>query len=130
MDIFNALAVPNRRKIVEMLAREGQLSATVIADKFKVSAPAISQHLKVLREADIIEMQKNAQQRLYTINPKKMQELEHWAQHLAKQWSARFDRLDAVLEVEKSKILKNFNIKAAKSSPRSRDGEAGGKGIK
>lgn len=120
MDIFNALSVPNRRKIMEMLAKEGELSATAIADKFQVSPPAISQHLKVLREAKLVEMQKHAQQRLYKINPGKMQELEKWASHIASQWNERFNRLDSVLEEEKEKILKIYNIKSAK----------GGKGTK
>ena len=57
-DIFNALAEPTRRDIIEMLATKGQLSASDISTSFKVSAPAISQHLKVLREARLVTMRR------------------------------------------------------------------------
>jgi DNA-binding transcriptional ArsR family regulator len=103
MDIFAALADPNRRSIVELLAKNGQLSSTAISDKFDVSPPAISQHLKVLREADLVQMEKRAQQRLYQINPVKIEELEGWIQDLSKMWNARFDRLDKVLADMKKK---------------------------
>ena len=69
MDPFHALADPNRRRIIEMLAREGELSATEIHSRFSVSAPAISQHLKVLREAGLVQMEKRAQQRIYRVAP-------------------------------------------------------------
>lgn len=104
-DIFNALAEPTRRDIIEMLATKGQLSASDISTSFKVSAPAISQHLKVLREARLVNMQKRAQQRIYQINPDAMSELEEWARKMKKMWHERFDRLDAVLQEEKAKLL-------------------------
>ena len=87
-----------------MLALKGELSASDISDKFKVSAPAISQHLKVLREARLVKMEKRAQQRIYQINPEKIQELEKWIQKMTKLWNARFDRLDKVLANEKRKL--------------------------
>ncbi|SRR5260221_8730794 len=109
MDVFQALSDSNRRQIIELLAKNGQLSATDIYDKFSVSHPAISQHLKVLREAKLVRMEKRAQQHLYQINPAKIEELEHWVQKLSKMWNARFDRLDKVLAVEKklSKMTKS-----------------------
>ncbi len=76
MDVFTALADPTRRAIVELLADGGQLSSSAIAGQFPVSAPAISQHLKVLREANLVEMEKQAQWRIYRVNPKAMLELE------------------------------------------------------
>ena len=104
MDIFTALAEPTRRTIVEMLARSGPLSATEISEHFPVSPPAISQHLKVLREAKLVQMEKRAQQRLYQINPEAMVELEAWAKHMTQLWNERFDALDTVLEAEKRKL--------------------------
>jgi DNA-binding transcriptional ArsR family regulator len=101
MDIFSALADPTRRTILEMLARNGPLSATDIYDKFHVSPPAISQHLKVLREAKLVRMEKRAQQRMYQINPDAMFELEKWARQMTQLWNERFDALDKVLEAEK-----------------------------
>jgi DNA-binding transcriptional ArsR family regulator len=107
MDMYQALADPTRRHILEILAKKGKLPASDIYNEFSVSHPAISQHLKVLREAQLVDMEKKAQQRLYTINPKKMSEIEHWIHHMTMQWNARFDRLNTVLEIEKQKEVKN-----------------------
>ncbi len=96
MDMFSALAEPHRRSILEMLASEGQLSATAIARKFRVSPPAISQHLKVLREAGLLRMEKRAQQRLYQVNPQAMHELEDWARRMAEQYEQRFNALERI----------------------------------
>src|SRR5271154_1698852 len=98
MDIFTALAEPTRRSIIEMLAQKGELSATDISDQFDSSPPAISQHLKVLREAKLVRMEKRSRQRIYGINPSAMSELELWAK--------RFSKLDKVLKTEKKKSKK------------------------
>jgi len=104
MDIFSALAEPTRRTILEMLAKNGPLSATDIYDQFSVSSPAISQHLKVLREANLVRMEKRAQQRIYQLNPDAMFELEGWARQMTQLWNQRFDALEKVLEIEKQKL--------------------------
>src|SRR2546428_2098585 len=101
--LFYALAEPTRRDIIELLASNGQLSATDISNNFAVSAPAISQHLKVLREANFVRVEKRAQQRIYRINPEAMSEVEEWDQEMTKQWNARFNVLDKILEAEKKK---------------------------
>lgn len=101
--LFYALAEPTRRSIIEMLASKGQLSATDIYDNFKVSAPAISQHLKVLREANFVRVEKRAQQRIYHINPHAISEIEEWVQKTLDHWNERFNALDKVLEAEKAK---------------------------
>src|SRR5439155_6165348 len=106
MDKFKALGEPTRRSILEMLASRGQMSATAIADQFQVSAPAISQHVKVLREARLVQMEKRAQQHLYRINPDALHEVEDWARQISALWDQRFDALDKVLEREKRKIQK------------------------
>jgi DNA-binding transcriptional ArsR family regulator len=103
MDLFSALAEPTRRSIIEMLASHGRLSASEIAGRFAISAPAISQHLKVLRDARLVQVEKRAQQRLYTINPAAMLELEDWARKTRELWDERFEALDRVLEEEKKK---------------------------
>ncbi len=107
MDIFNALAEPTRRTIVEILARSGPLSATEIYEQFPVSSPAISQHLKVLREAKLVLMEKRAQQRIYRLNSVALFELEGWAGHMTLLWHQRFDVLEKILETEKKNIVKS-----------------------
>lgn len=107
MDKFNALADPNRRKIIEILAKQGQLPATEIYEQFDVSPQAISQHLKVLRQADLVRVEKQAQQRLYRVNPDAMLELEEWARQLRQLWDQRFDALDKIIQREQNKENKN-----------------------
>lgn len=101
MDAFVALSDPTRRRIVELLANWGELSATEIASHFPVSPQAISQHLKVLREAQLVQVERRAQQRIYRIDPQGMLELEQWAKQLGQIWSRRFDALAEALESEK-----------------------------
>ncbi|MCL5412258.1 MAG: metalloregulator ArsR/SmtB family transcription factor [Candidatus Marsarchaeota archaeon] len=101
MDVFYALAEPRRRKIVELLAREGQMSATNIYGKFDVTAQAISQHLRVLREAKLVKMEKQAQRHIYQVNPDSILEVERWARDTERLWVDRFDRLDEVFKTEK-----------------------------
>ena len=105
MDVFYALADPTRRKILELLASRGQLTATEICSNFAISPPAISQHLKVLREAGLVKMEKHAQQRIYQINPQAMLELGDWSKQLAQLWNQRLDALDELLKVEKEKYI-------------------------
>jgi DNA-binding transcriptional ArsR family regulator len=101
VDKFSALSDPTRRKIIEMLAHRGPLTATDICEQFQVSPPAISQHLKVLREANLVRMEKRAQQRIYQINPEAMSEVEDWVKRLTQLWDQRFDALEALLQQQK-----------------------------
>ncbi len=103
MDTFSALADPTRRHIIELLAKKGTLPATSISSNFRMSPPAISQHLKVLHTANLVSVEKKAQQRLYKINPNAIDEIETWLHMLKKQWEARFDRLDILLAKEQKK---------------------------
>ena len=103
MDTFSALADPNRRRIIELLAGQGELPSTEISAHFSISAPAISQHLKILREAKLVLMEKRAQQRVYRLNPQAMLEVEGWLGQLRQLWDRRFDALAEVIEEEKKK---------------------------
>jgi DNA-binding transcriptional ArsR family regulator len=98
MDQFVALADPTRRQIIEMLADRGELSASDISGCFAMSAPAISQHLKALRDTNLVTMEKRGQQRIYRLNPDAMLELEVWIDRLKQRWNERFAALDGVLE--------------------------------
>ncbi len=111
MDVFSALADDTRRDILEMLARRGKLSASNIYRKFDVTHPAISQHLKILREAKLVDVKKQAQRRIYQINPKKITELEGWLRQMTKTWNERFERLDKILAKEKRKAVKKYGKK-------------------
>jgi DNA-binding transcriptional ArsR family regulator len=103
MDMFVALADPTRRNILELLANSGELAATAIYQNFPISPQAVSQHLKVLREAHLVEMEKRAQQHVYRLNPETLSEFETWVKHMQQSWEERFSALDNVLEREKKK---------------------------
>lgn len=103
MDMFVALADPTRRNILELLATSGELTATAIYEQFPVSPQAVSQHLKVLREAHLVEMEKRAQKRLYRLNPQTLSQFEAWITQTKQRWEERFAALDTVLEIEKKK---------------------------
>jgi DNA-binding transcriptional ArsR family regulator len=100
MDTFSVLAEPRRRRVVEILAHRGKLSASEICDEFDVTPQAISQHLRVLREANVIQMEKKAQRRLYAFNPQSLNQIQGWAADMAKMWNRRLDRLDRALKEE------------------------------
>lgn len=97
MNTFSALADPNRRRIVELIASSGELSATTISEKFTISAPAVSQHLKILREAKLVVVEKKAQQRIYSINADSFDEVELWIKQLKEVMEDRYKRLDSLL---------------------------------
>jgi DNA-binding transcriptional ArsR family regulator len=100
MDAFHALAEPRRRRVVEILARRGKLSASQICREFDVTPQAISQHLRVLREAKVLLMEKRAQRRLYTFNPQSTTQIQDWTAQMARLWRGRLDRLDRALKEE------------------------------
>jgi DNA-binding transcriptional ArsR family regulator len=107
MDMFVALSDPTRRAILEILANRGELSTTDIYEHFSVSPQAISQHLKVLREANLVVMEKHAQKHLYRLNPQTLSQFEARVQHIRQRWKERFEALDEVLEAEKEKLAKS-----------------------
>jgi DNA-binding transcriptional ArsR family regulator len=102
VDVFAAIAQPTRRSILEMLAEGGQLTASDIAHRFRLTPPAISQHLKILREARLVRMRKHRQQRIYRINPEAVQDVEDWARNMKMLWNERFEALDALLKEEEA----------------------------
>ena len=104
MDIFTALAEPTRRNILEMLSARGGLSATDIYRNFKSSPPAISQHLKVLKQADLVRVEKRKQQRIYYVSPDPLKELEKWIRQFASNMDEKYQALDKVLEIEKQRL--------------------------
>ncbi|GJL49761.1 MAG: transcriptional regulator [Nitrospirales bacterium] len=104
MDRFAAVAEPNRRRMIELIAANGEMASTDISNEFDISAPAVSQHLKVLREAELVKMEKRAQQRIYSINPEGVDEMWEWLNQMRQFWNERFDALDALLLKEHKKL--------------------------
>ena len=96
MDIFTALADPTRRQIIESLAM-GETSFGDLADKFEMSRPAVSQHLKVLRDSGLVASRADAQRRIYRLTENGLDEFEAWLGKVREFWSQRLDRLEQLL---------------------------------
>lgn len=96
---FAALADPTRQRIVELLA-ERELSAGAIAARFDVSAPAISQHLKVLREAKLVRVRAEAQRRIYGLDPAGFEAMEDWLDGIRRFWRGSLDALERAVKDE------------------------------
>lgn len=102
---LNALADPTRQRIVEMLA-ERELSAGSIAERFDMSAPAVSQHLKVLRDAKLVRVRADAQRRIYALDPTGFDEMDQWLTRIRRFWRGKLDALERVLKEEDRKAGK------------------------
>src|SRR5260221_1645826 len=94
---WTALTEPNRFHMVEML-RDGPLTVGEITARLGLQQPQVSKHLKVLSEARIVEVQPQANRRIYQLRREPFQELETWLQSFHRLWDERFDRLDDYLQ--------------------------------
>ena len=92
MEALAALADPTRRELVALLAR-GELAAGELAARFPVSRPAISRHLRVLREAGLVRSRVEGRRRLYALDPRPLRELDDWLAPY-RLWAQRLDALD------------------------------------
>ena len=99
MKSLNAIADPTRRRIVEILA-ERDRSAGEIAAEFAMSAPAISQHLKVLRESGWVKVRVAGQQRIQSLDPSGLREMENWLVNTKRFWEGRLDALERELRTD------------------------------
>jgi DNA-binding transcriptional ArsR family regulator len=103
MQTFQALADPTRARIVEMLAASGRLSAGEICRQFAASPPAVSQHLKVLKMARLVNVEAKAQTRIYSINRDGFREAQDWLKSVTELWTEHFDKLDDLLKSQQAK---------------------------
>ena len=94
-----AIADPTRRRIVELLA-ERERTAGELVEEFDVSAPAISQHLNVLREAGLVITRAEGQSRIQSLNPAGLDEVDAWLERTRSIWSSRLDALERELRAE------------------------------
>ena len=99
MQSLAAIADPTRRRIVELLATRDRTAGELV-DEFDMSAPAISQHLNVLREAGLVTTRVEGQSRVQTLNPAGLDELESWLERTRNFWSQRLDALERELKAD------------------------------
>lgn len=96
--MFSAIAEPTRREMLSILA-QGERSAGELVDAFpQLTQPAVSRHLRVLREAQLVEARPQAQLRIYKLRPEKLRELDKWLSRYRPFWSDRLDSLEHHLD--------------------------------
>lgn len=99
---FAALSDPTRLSVVEKLMQRGELPVAELVSDAGMSAPAVSRHLKVLREAGVVRQRADGTKRYYSVAPEAMKSIADWTVEHRRFWAASLDRLDAVLAEEGS----------------------------
>lgn len=95
-DVFHAVADPTRRKMLDLLAEQDR-PVTDLVNRFDISQPSISQHLRVLRDAGLVTVQKAGRLRIYSLNPEPIRKVFDWAAFFERFWNERLDNLDRYL---------------------------------
>ncbi len=110
MQSLAAIADPTRRRIIELLA-ERERTAGELVQAFELSAPAISQHLNVLREAGLVVTRVAGQSRIQSLNPDGFDELDAWLEKTRSVWSGRLDALERELRAEDARDARAAKMK-------------------
>jgi DNA-binding transcriptional ArsR family regulator len=97
MTAYTALAEPHRRKILDLL-RGGERSVTDLVARLTLSQPGVSKHLKVLREAGLVEVRPQGKQRWYALRAQPLSEVDEWLEPYRVHWSGRLDALERHLK--------------------------------
>ncbi|PKA26893.1 ArsR/SmtB family transcription factor [Leptospira levettii] len=106
MNSFLALGDDTRREIILLVAKNGEMTSTAISKHFSISAPAISQHLQLLRELQLLNVKKEAQKRIYSVNLDGFSEMEELILKVREDWSKRLNSLERyALKLKKGKTI-------------------------
>lgn len=102
-DVFQAIADPNRRAIIGLLATQ-KLTVNAVAEHFSISRPAVSRHIKILKECGLVIVRQQGRERYCEVHLEKLNEVSDWVEKYQKVWERRLDRLDEYLnELQKEK---------------------------
>lgn len=104
-DIFQAIADPTRRAILTLIALKA-LTPNAMAENFDMSRQAVSKHIKVLHECELIRPEQSGREIYYHFNAKKMQEFDIWVAQFRKNWETQFNQLDGLLSTLKNQTTK------------------------
>jgi len=99
-DIFQAIADPTRRAIIVLIALQA-MTPNALAEHFNTSRQAVSKHIKILTECDLVKQEVSGREIYYTLEVEKMKEVDIWIEQFRKIWEARFNQLDKVLSTIK-----------------------------
>lgn len=96
-DVFQAIADPNRRAILGLLAKQ-KLTLNGVAENFRISRPAVSRHIKILKECGLVAVIPQGRERYVEVKFDRLNEVTEWIEQYRQLWEARFNRLDDLLE--------------------------------
>ena len=99
-DIFQAIADPTRRAIIALIAIQA-MTPNAIAEHFDTSRQAVSKHLRILTECDVIKQEQKGREIYYILEIEKMKEIDKWLEQYRKIWETRFEQLEEILKVMK-----------------------------
>lgn len=99
-DIFQAIADPTRRAIIALIAMQA-MTPNAIADNFNTTRQAVSKHLRILTECQLVKQEHQGREIYYSLELSKMKEVDKWLEQFRKIWEARFNQLDNVLSTIK-----------------------------
>jgi DNA-binding transcriptional ArsR family regulator len=106
MTVLEAIAEPTRRRILDAV-REEELSVGELVEQVGMHQPGVSRHLKVLRDAGLVEVRRDAQRRLYRLRAEPLKELDAWLAPYRAEWAARLDSLERHLQRSASTVSPN-----------------------
>jgi DNA-binding transcriptional ArsR family regulator len=100
-DVFQAIADPTRRAIIVLIAMQA-MTPNALAEQFNTSRQAVSKHLKILTECELVTQHQKGREIYYQLQVEKMKEIDKWLEQFRKIWEKRFDQLDTILAKLKS----------------------------
>lgn len=100
-DTFQAIADPTRRAIITLIAFQA-MTPNALAEHFEISRQAVSKHLKILTECELLKQEQHGREIYYHLKIDKIKEVEVWVDKIQKVWDKRFDQLEKVLDILKS----------------------------
>jgi DNA-binding transcriptional ArsR family regulator len=101
-DVFQAIADPTRRAIILLIAVQA-MTPNALAEHFDTSRQAVSKHLRILTECELVKQEQTGREIYYELNPGKMKEIDKWLEQFKKIWEGRFNQLDNLLLTLKNK---------------------------
>ena len=101
-DIFQAIADPTRRAIIALIALQA-MTPNAIAENFNTTRQAVSKHLRILTECEMVKQEQQGREIYYSLQIEKMKEIDKWLSQYRRLWEARFNQLDKVLSTIKKK---------------------------
>jgi DNA-binding transcriptional ArsR family regulator len=103
MDVFGAVAEPTRRAVLDLLAQRERSAGELVAAFPTLTQPAVSRHLRILRESQLVEVRSHGTRRIYTLRPAALAELDRWLDSYRHFWGARLDDLERYLDSRASR---------------------------